>query len=127
MTSSTFVFQTHFNLDSMLGLKTGIQRATNSRNYDEMSLKTTLNGVGHTFGIGGLHGAIESYYGEGLFIMADVSSYYPAMMIEYDYLSRNVSSPKKYRQIRDERLEMKARKRPKTSSKKDCIEWYVRC
>lgn len=92
--------------------------ATNSRNYDEMSLKTTLNGVGHTFGIGGLHGAIENYYGEGLFIMADVSSYYPAMMIEYDYLSRNVSSPKKYRQIRDERLEMKARKDPRQAPRK---------
>jgi hypothetical protein len=82
----------------------------NVKDYEKMKLGTTINDVPHTFGIGGLHGAINKYYGEGYFLMADVSSYYPAMMIEYNYLSRNVLNPKKYTQIRDDRLIMKANK-----------------
>lgn len=87
------------------------------KNYDEMQLKTLINDVPHVFGIGGLHGA-EKYYGHGLFLMADVSSYYPALMIEYGFLSRNVSNPKKYEQIRDERLVMKANKDPRQAPRK---------
>ena len=95
-----------------------IDWATKSRNYEEMSLETNINGVPHTFGIGGLHGAVPNYYGEGYYLMADVESYYPAMMIEYDFLSRNVSNPKKYRAIRDERLVMKKAKDPRQQPRK---------
>lgn len=84
--------------------------AKNIRNYEEMSLETVINGVNHTLGIGGLHGAENNYLGDGYYLMADVGSYYPALMIEYDFLSRNVSNKSKYRQIRDERLVMKAMK-----------------
>ena len=42
--------------------------------------------------------------------MCDVASYYPAMMIEYGFLSRNVKNKFKYRQIRDERIVMKQNK-----------------
>lgn len=92
--------------------------AKNSKNYDEMELKTDINGVPHTFGIGGLHGSQDKYFGEGYYLMADVASYYPALMIEYDFLSRNVQNPKKYRQIRDERLEMKKNKDPRQAPRK---------
>jgi hypothetical protein len=37
---------------------------------------------------------------------------YPAIMIEYGFLSRNVSTPKRYLEIRDTRLELKAKKDP---------------
>ena len=43
----------------------------------------------------------------------DVASYYPALMIEYNYLSRNVADPSKFRKIRDDRLVMKANKDPR--------------
>lgn len=95
-----------------------VKWASDVKNYKQMKLETEIAGVPHTFGIGGLHGAIPQYMGEGTYIMADVGSYYPALMIEYDFLSRNVANPKKFRQIRDERLEMKARKDPRQQPRK---------
>jgi DNA polymerase len=41
-----------------------------------------------------------------------VASYYPALMIEYNFISRNISDPSKYRRIRDKRLQLKAEKNP---------------
>lgn len=92
--------------------------AKDDRNYETMSLTTEINGVPHTFGIGGLHGSRDNYYGEGLYLMADVASYYPALMIEYDYLSRNVINKDKFRQIRDERMVMKQAKDPRQQPRK---------
>jgi len=74
------------------------------------NLKTDIAGVPHIFAWGGVHGARPKYSGQGLFINVDVASYYPALMIEYDYLSRNVSQPQKYKQIRDRRLNYKKTK-----------------
>lgn len=97
--------------------------AKNSKNYDEITLQTDICGVPHTFGVGGLHGAIEKYLGEGYYIMADVASYYPAGMIEYNYLSRNVSDPRKFRAIRDERIIMKANKDPRQAPRKIVLNY----
>lgn len=84
--------------------------SNNSKDYGEMELKTTVGGIPHVYGIGGLHGSIDKYYGEGYYLMADVASFYPAIMIEYDFLSRNVRQPKKFTNIRDERVIMKRNK-----------------
>lgn len=66
----------------------------------------------HIFAWGGLHGAISNYIEKGKFLNIDVASYYPALMIEYGYGSRNMSNPEKYREIRDRRLELKKEKSP---------------
>lgn len=85
----------------------------NTDNHDyEKRQEVFCSDVPHVFGWGGLHGAIEQYQAEGIIINMDVASYYPALIIEYDYLSRNVSDPKKYREIRDTRLKLKAEKNP---------------
>jgi len=89
----------------------------NSKDYQK-TLETKVMGAKHTFAFGGLHGALESYHGEGYFLMADVASYYPALMIEYGLLSRNISNPKKYTMIRDERIRMKAVKDPRQAPRK---------
>lgn len=83
-----------------------------NRDYKK-SLDINVAGVPHTFGWGGLHGAIPQYQGEGVFVNSDVESFYPALMIEYDFLSRNVKHPEKYREIRDKRLEFKKSKDPR--------------
>ena len=83
--------------------------AKTSQDYGQ-SWKVEVAGVPHIYGFGGLHGAIPNYVGEGCFLMCDVASYYPAMMIEYGFLSRNVKNKFKYRQIRDERIVMKQNK-----------------
>ncbi|MBY6860764.1 hypothetical protein [Clostridium botulinum] len=80
-------------------------------NYDKQ-LTIDVAGVSHIFAWGGLHGAKKNYIDEGIFINSDVGSYYPALMIEYDFLSRNVKNPEKYREIRDKRLVFKAEKNP---------------
>lgn len=80
-----------------------------NKDYNKV-LEIDVAGVPHLFAWGGLHGARSNYYGEGYFINIDVASYYPALMIEYGYLSRNVKNPDKFREIRDTRLKYKAAK-----------------
>lgn len=82
-----------------------------NRDYNK-TLETDISGVPHVFAWGGLHGAVPNYEGNGHFVNIDVASFYPALMIEYDYISRNVSDPNKYREIRDTRLKLKAEKNP---------------
>jgi len=82
-----------------------------NRDYNK-TLKIDVAGVPHVFAWGGLHGALPQYTGEGHFIVIDVASYYPALMIEYGFGSRSISNPKKYREIRDERLRLKAEGNP---------------
>jgi hypothetical protein len=81
-------------------------------NY-EKSLVTRVADVEHVFAWGGIHGAIPNYTHEGLILCMDIASMYPAIMLEYGFLSRNVSDPKKYRQIRDTRLILKKNKDPR--------------
>lgn len=82
-----------------------------NRDYKK-SLEIEVAGVPHVFAWGGLHGAIPQYAGEGYYLNIDVASYYPALMIRYGFLSRNVSDPAKYTEIRDTRLKLKAEKNP---------------
>jgi hypothetical protein len=76
-------------------------------------LEIDVAGVPHTFAWGGLHGARARYSRKGIYINMDVDSYYPALMIEYNFLSRNVLDPAKFRQIRDYRLVLKKNKDPR--------------
>ena len=46
------------------------------------------------------------------FVMSDVASLYPSIMIEYGFLSRNVPQPERFKQIRDKRMELKRAKNP---------------
>lgn len=85
----------------------------NKSNLDyDKELKINVAGVEHIFAWGGLHGAKKNYYGEGIFINSDVGSYYPALMIEYGFLSRNVMNPEDFKKIRDMRLVFKKEKNP---------------
>lgn len=72
----------------------------------KVQLETTIAGVPHQFGWGGVHGALTKYVGSGYFINMDVESLYPSIMIEYNLLSRSCR-PEKFREIRDTRLRMK--------------------
>ncbi len=76
-------------------------------NGKKVELVTEVCGVPHVFGWGGLHGAKEKYFGEGLIIHVDVNSYYPSLMIVYNLLTRNSKHPEKYKQIYDYRLQLK--------------------
>lgn len=82
-----------------------------NRDYNKI-LEVEIAGVPHVFAWGGLHGARLQYAGEGYFINVDVASYYPSLMIEYGWLSRNVADPYKYKNIKETRLKLKAEHNP---------------
>lgn len=82
------------------------------------SLNTPIYGVDTDFGWGGLHAAVKNFKAEGYIVNSDVSSFYPAIMIEYNLISRNVKNPNKFREIRDTRIEMKKNKDPQEKSLK---------
>lgn len=75
------------------------------------SLDIEVAGVPHSFGWGGVHGAINNYVGEGYFINMDVASLYPSLMIRYDLISRSCN-PKRFKEIVETRLRYKAEKNP---------------
>lgn len=77
---------------------------------EENMLKIFVAGVPHVFGWGGLHGARKKYHSKGYFILMDVSSLYPSLMIKYNLLSRSCSRSgvKKYEEIYHKRLELKS-------------------
>lgn len=78
----------------------------NNLDYDK-SYEVDVAGIPHLFAWGGLHGAKKNYFGRGDFLNIDVASYYPSLMIEYDYLSRNVYDKNKFTNIYHTRLEYK--------------------
>lgn len=77
---------------------------------EENRLEISVAGVPHVFGWGGLHGARKKYHSKGYFILMDVSSLYPSLMIKYNLLSRSCSrnGVKKYEEIYHKRLKLKS-------------------
>ena len=53
------------------------------------TLKLTIGGIEHKLAYGGLHAARENFFYIGEMWNIDVISYYPSMMIRYNFLSRN--------------------------------------
>lgn len=70
-------------------------------------LEVDISGVPHVFAWGGLHGARRNYHAKGLFLHVDVTSYYPSEMLEYGFLTRNSTTPERYRSIYDTRVALK--------------------
>lgn len=70
--------------------------------------KVVIAGVEHTLAWGGIHGAIKKYYGEGIYLMADVTAYYPSLQEQYKFGYRNMAYPENFEKIHGENLRMKA-------------------
>lgn len=81
----------------------------NNRDYSK-SLKTTIAGVEHSLGWGGIHGAKPKYYGQGYYLHIDVNSYYPSLMISHDYFSRAIpdEGKERFKKVYSENLRLKA-------------------
>lgn len=112
-----FIFPDTLILDKYKYIKEWYEQEENKCYKDEKGkkkqLQTDIAGVPHVLGYGGIHGSKDRYHAEGIILCADIASMYPALIIEYNLMSRNVESVEKYRQIRDERLKLKAQKNPK--------------
>lgn len=81
----------------------------NKDNLDyKKSFGLTVCGVPHQFGWGGLHGCPEEpLHSTGRIYHIDVTSYYPSIMIKYNFLTRNTDDKKRYTQIYDIRVQLK--------------------
>ena len=81
----------------------------NPENHDyKKKQKVMIAGIEHTLAWGGLHGAIKKYYGEGIYLMADVTAYYPSLQEQYKFGYRNMANPENFEKIHGENLRMKA-------------------
>lgn len=81
----------------------------NPENHDyKKKQKVTIAGIEHTLAWGGLHGAIKKYYGEGIYLMADVTAYYPSLQERYKFGYRNMANSENFEKIHGENLRMKA-------------------
>jgi hypothetical protein len=82
---------------------------------DETLFKTSLTiNIGNCpckFAWGGVHGSLLCYNEQStdsrVIQNRDVSSLYPSLIIEYNYLSRNVESPEFFKQTKDIRIKAK--------------------
>lgn len=78
-----------------------------NRNYNN-NFKIDVAGVPHVFGWGGLHGAIEEpIHKKGFLLHIDVTSFYPSIMIEYDFLTRNCKKKELFKDIYNKRVDLK--------------------
>lgn len=77
--------------------------------WEGAKLECEIAGAPCVFGYGGIHLAKLNYFGEGNFIMADVSSLYPSIVIQYNLMSRSVPATgvQEYIDIRNQRVEFK--------------------
>lgn len=82
-------------------------RDPKNHNYKKKQ-KVMIAGVEHTLAWGGIHGAIKQYYGEGIYLMADVTAYYPSLQEQYKFGYRNIANPENFEKIHGENLRMKA-------------------
>lgn len=93
----------------------------NNRDYKKNQI-VEVAGIPHTFAWGGLHGApgiiktassgkksikATPYYGEGIFLMADVTAYYPSLQLKYKFGYRNMGNPENFEKIHRENLRLK--------------------
>lgn len=81
----------------------------NPHNMDyKKSFTMNVCGVPHQFGWGGLHGCPdEPLHVKGRLFHVDVTSYYPSIMIVYDFLTRNCKHKNSYKEIYDIRVALK--------------------
>lgn len=81
-------------------------------------LKIDIAGVEHIYAYGGLHGAIENFQYQGEMWQIDAASYYPTLMIQYNYMSRNLKDASKFKEIYETRLAAKKTDKPKADALK---------
>lgn len=69
--------------------------------------KVIVNGVEHIYAWGGLHGALPNFQYVGELWQIDATSFYPTLMIQHNYMSRNLKDAGKFKEIVDTRIKAK--------------------
>lgn len=78
------------------------------KDFYKKSFTTTVAGIPHTFGWGGLHGATEKpIHATGALYHVDVNNYYPSMLIAWGLVTRSASNDN-YTVVYNTRKQLKA-------------------
>ena len=73
------------------------------------SLTTTICGIPHVDGWGGIHGASDKpIHRKGYIWHVDVGSYYPSYLIAHQKVTRSARKPEMYKEVYDTRMALKA-------------------
>lgn len=91
-------------LDFYENIQSRYQQGENFEDLEKEKFSFNLAGIEHQYGFGGLHAAKENYKGEGNYMQIDISSYYPSLIINNNF----ITSIDEFKKIYDTRMELKA-------------------
>lgn len=78
-----------------------------NHDYGKKQDKQIVAGVEHTFAWGGGHGARLKYSSSGVFLIIDVTAYYPSLQKKYHFGYRVMDHPENFEFIHDSNIEFK--------------------
>ncbi len=78
-----------------------------NHDYSKKQKDVMIAGVPHTFAWGGGHGAIPKYHDTGVFIIADVTAYYPSLQQKYKFGYRVMNKPENFEFIHGSNIKYK--------------------
>lgn len=82
-------------------------RNPENHDYKKKQDKVMVAGVEHTFSWGGGHGARSKFHSSGIFIIVDVTAYYPSLQKKYKFGYRVMNHPENFEFIHDSNIEFK--------------------
>lgn len=93
----------------VLNTYVGREFPLNEKGNADIALDVPRRDLVEVMGVGGIHGAKESYIRIGEFFFRDVGSLYPNTMVIFDHLSRNIPKEEQhvYIDLLDKRMEAK--------------------
>ena len=78
-----------------------------NHDYSKKQDKVMVAGVEHTFSWGGGHGARAKFHASGIFLIIDVTAYYPSLQKKYHFGYRVMNHPENFEFIHDSNIEFK--------------------
>lgn len=78
-----------------------------NHSYSKRQKDVMVAGVPHTFSWGGGHGAIPKYHDTGIFIISDVTAYYPSLQQKYKFGYRIMNNPENFEFIHGSNIKYK--------------------
>nr|DAN59959.1 MAG TPA: DNA polymerase [Caudoviricetes sp.] len=100
-------------LDFYMDIQNRFIAGEDFKKLEEEKLIFNLCGVEHTYAFGGLHAARPNFHYEGDMLLVDVGSYYPSMIINFNFMSRASEHPELYKNLYRTRMKYKKEKDPK--------------
>lgn len=100
-------------LNFYINLKNRFLAGEDFEKLEKEKLKINLLELEHSYGVGGIHGARDNFYYEGDMLLVDVGSFYPSMMINFNFISRASESPELFQNLYNTRMEYKVAKNSK--------------